>query len=148
MTLRNGPPRERQLLDLRRVGRQGVCERGTYKTVKTVIYKTVRRLLLDLRRVGRQGVCERGRPVKTVRINTGKPVKTVRINTVKTVRYKTVGRLLLDLRRVGREGVCEMRGLGFGAHMRKGSTSFGACEVRCWRWLFGNKIPVALGFGV
>jgi len=28
--------------------------------------------------------------------------------------------------------------------MRKGSTSFGACEVRCWRWLFGNKIPVSL----
>jgi len=27
-------------------------------------------------------------------------------------------------------------------HMRKGSTSFGACEVRCWRWLFGNRIPV------
>ena len=27
--------------------------------------------------------------------------------------------------------------------MRKGSTSFGACEVRCWRWLFGNKIPVS-----
>jgi hypothetical protein len=25
--------------------------------------------------------------------------------------------------------------------MRKGSTSFGACEVRCWRWLFGNKTP-------
>ena len=25
------------------------------------------------------------------------------------------------------------------AHMRKGSTSFGACEVRYWRWLFGNK---------
>ena len=38
-------------------------------------------------------------------------------------------------------------------HTRKGSTSFGACEVRCWRWLFGNKIPVSasicgLGFGV
>ena len=28
--------------------------------------------------------------------------------------------------------------------MRKGSTSFGACEVRCWRWLFGNKIPISL----
>jgi len=28
--------------------------------------------------------------------------------------------------------------------MRKGSTSFGACEVRCWRWLFGNKMPVSL----
>ena len=27
--------------------------------------------------------------------------------------------------------------------MRKGSTSFGACEVRCWRWLFGYKIPVS-----
>ena len=26
-------------------------------------------------------------------------------------------------------------------HMRKGST---ACEVRCWRWLFGNKLPVSL----
>jgi len=22
--------------------------------------------------------------------------------------------------------------------------SFGACEVRCWRWLFGNKRPVSL----
>ena len=31
-----------------------------------------------------------------------------------------------------------------GRPMRKGSTSFGACEVRCWRWLFGNKIPVSL----
>ena len=30
------------------------------------------------------------------------------------------------------------------ADTRKGSTSFGACEVRCWRWLFGNKIPVSL----
>ena len=29
--------------------------------------------------------------------------------------------------------------------MRKGSTSFGACKVRCWRWLFGNRIPVSLG---
>ena len=28
--------------------------------------------------------------------------------------------------------------------MRKGSTSFGACEVRCWRWLFGHKIPISL----
>jgi len=27
--------------------------------------------------------------------------------------------------------------------VRKGSTSFGACEVRCWRWLFGNKTPVS-----
>jgi len=27
--------------------------------------------------------------------------------------------------------------------MRKGSTSFGACEVQCWRWLFANKIPVS-----
>ena len=27
--------------------------------------------------------------------------------------------------------------------MRKGSTSFGARKVRCWRWLFGNKIPVS-----
>ena len=26
---------------------------------------------------------------------------------------------------------------------RKGRMSFGACEVRCWRWLFGNKIPVS-----
>jgi len=26
----------------------------------------------------------------------------------------------------------------------KGSTSFGACEVRCWRWLVGNKILVSL----
>ena len=34
--------------------------------------------------------------------------------------------------------------------MRKGSTSFGACKVRCWRWLFGNKTHVssAKGFGV
>jgi len=35
--------------------------------------------------------------------------------------------------------------------MREGSTSFGACKVRCWRWLFGNKTPVSLlrieGFG-
>ena len=31
-----------------------------------------------------------------------------------------------------------------GAGARKGSTSVGACEVRCWRWLFGNKIPVSL----
>ena len=29
--------------------------------------------------------------------------------------------------------------------MRKGSTSFGACEVRWWRWLFGNTIPISLG---
>jgi len=28
-------------------------------------------------------------------------------------------------------------------HMRKGGTSFRVCEVRCWHWLFGNKIPVA-----
>jgi hypothetical protein len=28
--------------------------------------------------------------------------------------------------------------------MRKGSTSFGACEVRRWRWLFGKKTPVSL----
>jgi len=27
--------------------------------------------------------------------------------------------------------------------MRKGSTPFGACEVRCWRWLFGKKISVS-----
>ena len=26
----------------------------------------------------------------------------------------------------------------------RGSTSFGACEVRCWRWLFGNKKTVSL----
>jgi len=26
----------------------------------------------------------------------------------------------------------------------KGSTSFGTCEVRCWRWLFNNKILVSL----
>ena len=31
-----------------------------------------------------------------------------------------------------------------GAHMRKGSTSFGACEVRFWCWLFGNETPVCL----
>ena len=32
--------------------------------------------------------------------------------------------------------------------MRKGSTSFGACEVWFWRWLFGSKIPVSLtGWG-
>ena len=29
--------------------------------------------------------------------------------------------------------------------MRKGSTSFGACEVRCWHRLFGQKHPVSLG---
>ena len=29
------------------------------------------------------------------------------------------------------------------AHMRKGSTSFGACEVRCWRWFFGSNMPVS-----
>ena len=28
--------------------------------------------------------------------------------------------------------------------MRKGSTSLGACEVRCWRCLFGNKLPISL----
>jgi len=28
--------------------------------------------------------------------------------------------------------------------MRTGSTVFGECEKRCWRWLFGNKIPVSL----
>ena len=33
------------------------------------------------------------------------------------------------------------------AHMRKGSTSFGACEVRCWRWLFGRNIPLS-GLGL
>ena len=25
------------------------------------------------------------------------------------------------------------------AHLRKDSTSFWACEVRCWRWLFGKE---------
>ena len=29
------------------------------------------------------------------------------------------------------------------AHMRTGSTYFGVCEVRCWRWLFGNNTPVS-----
>ena len=24
-----------------------------------------------------------------------------------------------------------------------GSTSFGACEVRCWRWLLGNEMRVS-----
>ena len=33
---------------------------------------------------------------------------------------------------------------GWVLRVRKGSTSFGACEVRCWRWLFGNTIPVSL----
>ena len=28
--------------------------------------------------------------------------------------------------------------------MRQGSTFFGACEVQCWRWLFGDKMPVSL----
>jgi len=28
--------------------------------------------------------------------------------------------------------------------MRKGWTSFGACEVRYLRWLFGNIIPISL----
>ena len=28
--------------------------------------------------------------------------------------------------------------------VRKGGTSFGAREVRCWRWLFGNHIPIFL----
>jgi len=27
--------------------------------------------------------------------------------------------------------------------MREGSTFFRACEVRCWCWFFGNKIPVS-----
>ena len=31
--------------------------------------------------------------------------------------------------------------------MQKGTTFFGACEVRCWRWLFGNRIPVSLSTG-
>ena len=25
----------------------------------------------------------------------------------------------------------------------EGSTSFWMCKVRCWRWLFGNKIPIS-----
>ena len=29
------------------------------------------------------------------------------------------------------------------AHMRKDSMSFGAREVRCWRLLFGNKVPIS-----
>ena len=28
--------------------------------------------------------------------------------------------------------------------VRKGGTSVGAREVRCWRWLFGNHIPIFL----
>jgi len=28
--------------------------------------------------------------------------------------------------------------------MRKGSTSYEACEVRCWGELFGNETPVSL----
>jgi len=31
----------------------------------------------------------------------------------------------------------------FATPLCKGSTSFEACDVRCWRWLFGNKIPVS-----
>ena len=45
-----------------------------------------------------------------------------------------------------------VRGLGFEVWvseyclcgLRRGSTSCGACEVRCWRWLFGKKIPDSL----
>ena len=37
----------------------------------------------------------------------------------------------------------ERNGAQYSAHMRKGSTSSVACEVRCWRWLFGNEIPVS-----
>ena len=29
-------------------------------------------------------------------------------------------------------------------HNAQGCTSFWMCKVRCWRWLFGNKIPVSL----
>jgi len=36
-----------------------------------------------------------------------------------------------------------LHGAQYLAHMRKGSASFGACEVRCWRWLFGNEIAVS-----
>ena len=31
--------------------------------------------------------------------------------------------------------------------MRKGSTSFGTCEVQCWRQFFGNEIQTSLGPG-
>ena len=31
--------------------------------------------------------------------------------------------------------------------MRNDSTSFGACELRCWRWLFGTKLPIFLPDG-
>ena len=31
--------------------------------------------------------------------------------------------------------------------MRKGSTSLGACEVRCWCWLFGNRILISFSPG-
>ena len=27
-------------------------------------------------------------------------------------------------------------------HSAQGSTSFWMCKVRCWRWLFGNNIPI------
>jgi len=29
-------------------------------------------------------------------------------------------------------------------HNAWGSTSFWMCKVRCWRWLFGNQIPISL----
>ena len=31
--------------------------------------------------------------------------------------------------------------------MHEGSTSFGACEKRCWCWLFGNEIPFSVPDG-
>ena len=30
--------------------------------------------------------------------------------------------------------------------MRRGGTSVRACELRCWRWLFGNNIPIYLRY--
>ena len=30
------------------------------------------------------------------------------------------------------------------AHICKGCTFFGACELRCWLWFYGNKIPTSL----
>jgi hypothetical protein len=29
----------------------------------------------------------------------------------------------------------------------QGSTSFWMCKVRCWRWLYDNKIPISLFTG-
>ena len=29
-------------------------------------------------------------------------------------------------------------------HNTQGSTSFWMCKVRCWRWFFGNQIPISL----